>query len=84
MNKYSHGAGDNLLKKIKDSNPTKKEAAPLVGYTAIMWAWHDYRTNSYHHVYDTEHQVKLCSPDKFKIATENGDGRITMVSIKAV
>ncbi len=35
MNEYSHGAGDELLKKVKDSNPTKEKEASSVGYLTV-------------------------------------------------
>lgn len=35
-----------------------------------------------HHIYATEIQVKLCSPDFFKSAIERGEGKIVPLSIR--
>jgi len=45
------------------------------------WAWHDLKKNNYRHIYPSLIQVKMCSPDAWKRATQDGEGRIEQVAV---
>ncbi len=53
------------------------------GYAAFMWAWLDYETMEFRHVYKSELQTRMCSPDHFKHAEKHFQGKVFKVKIQA-
>jgi hypothetical protein len=48
---------------------------------AMLWAWWQAEDNSYHFLYPDRFQVLICSPDGFKRATRQGEGKIMRVTV---
>lgn len=45
------------------------------------WAWYNNEEGAYRHIYPRRSLVEMCSPDGFKKATKNGEGKIVEVEI---
>ena len=49
-----------------------------------MWAWYNYRDSLFWHIYPQRFLVEMCSPDGYKSAEKNGEGKIVEVEVRTI
>ena len=68
-----------IFDEVLGSQNENKEVNPPKSDT--MWAWWDKKQNRFCHVYGRQFLVEMCSPDGFKSAMKDGEGKIMEVTI---